>query len=69
MRCWKDAAAAGRRVGGRASAVNHCQSVPSADAGVAVAVAGGVGEEKKGGGVAVAVAAAAVAVAVVTGVA
>lgn len=32
------------RAGGRAGAVNHCQSVPSADAGVAVAVAGGVGE-------------------------
>lgn len=55
------------RAGGRTGAVNHCQSVPSADAGVAVVVAGGVGEEKKGGGVAVA--AAAVAVAVVTGVA
>lgn len=35
------------RAGGRAGAVNHCQSVPSADAGVAVAVAGGVREEKK----------------------
>lgn len=53
------------QAGGRAGAVNHCQSVPSADAGVAVAVAVAAG----GGEGGVAVAAAAVAVAVVTGVA